>query len=361
MKILCVIDSLGSGGAQRQLVELALGFKELGHEVSFLVYHEENFFNETLENAGILIKFIGENNYWKRLLKMRKYIRSNNMDVVLSFLEAANFIATLSGFPYRKWKLIVGERSANPNVLNSFKLRMYRWLHLFSDYVVANSNANINMVKQINPLLPKKKCKVIYNIVDEEKWSFDNDVNLGTKKISEKFNLTVLASHQYLKNAKGLIEALNLLPESSKQKLQVYWYGGGSNDDSFEKSCTLVQQYELKDVISFHPPVTNAKEVMVKADCIGLFSHYEGLPNVICEAMMLGKPVLASRVSDVPNFLKEDMVFNPINYPEIAETITRVMSTESLMLLDIGVANKVKAKRLFAKQHILKSYIDLFK
>lgn len=28
MKILCVIDSLGSGGAQRQLVNLALAFKD---------------------------------------------------------------------------------------------------------------------------------------------------------------------------------------------------------------------------------------------------------------------------------------------------------------------------------------------
>lgn len=39
MKILCVIDCLGSGGAQRQLVNLATAFKEKGHEVSFLVYH----------------------------------------------------------------------------------------------------------------------------------------------------------------------------------------------------------------------------------------------------------------------------------------------------------------------------------
>jgi len=38
MIILCVIDTLGSGGAQRQLVNIAIGFKERGHTVSFLVY-----------------------------------------------------------------------------------------------------------------------------------------------------------------------------------------------------------------------------------------------------------------------------------------------------------------------------------
>ena len=33
MRILCVIDSLGSGGAQRQMVNLAVGFKSKGHQV----------------------------------------------------------------------------------------------------------------------------------------------------------------------------------------------------------------------------------------------------------------------------------------------------------------------------------------
>ena len=43
MKILCLIDDLGSGGAQRQLVNLSKGFVSRGHEVSFLVYHPADF------------------------------------------------------------------------------------------------------------------------------------------------------------------------------------------------------------------------------------------------------------------------------------------------------------------------------
>src|SRR5690606_7473545 len=119
MKILCVIDSLGSGGSQRQLVELAKGFKEKGHEVSFLTYHNINFFIPELDNHKITVNTIIEPNYIKRLLKIRKAIRNHQPEAVLSFLEAANFITTLSGVPYRKWKLVVGERSANPAILKS--------------------------------------------------------------------------------------------------------------------------------------------------------------------------------------------------------------------------------------------------
>ena len=48
MKILCVINSLRPGGAQRQLVNLGIGFKEKGHEVSFLAYHNVNFYTTEL-------------------------------------------------------------------------------------------------------------------------------------------------------------------------------------------------------------------------------------------------------------------------------------------------------------------------
>src|SRR5690625_4620985 len=169
MKILCFIDSLGSGGAQRQLVELAKGFKERGHEVSFLTYHEIDFFKPDLDQVEIPVTTIVEPNYWKRALKIRRFIRRSQPDAVLAFLEASAFMATVAGFPWRKWKLVVGERSANPNILKSPKLRFYRFFYLFTDYVVANSHANMELVKKANPLLSARKCKMIYNIPSQPK------------------------------------------------------------------------------------------------------------------------------------------------------------------------------------------------
>src|SRR5690606_24309284 len=147
MNILCVIDSLGSGGAQRQLVNLALAFQERGHKVDFLVYHCDPFYYQVLSEYRIKIIEVLEDNYIKRILKMRHIIRKGNYDSVLSFLEAASFICTVAGFPYRNWTLTVGERSANPNILKSFKLKLYRWFHIFTSAVVANSYENIKMIK----------------------------------------------------------------------------------------------------------------------------------------------------------------------------------------------------------------------
>ena len=55
MRITCVIDNLGSGGAQRQLVTLGIAFKRRGHDVRFLTYHKDDFFAPMLEAANIEI------------------------------------------------------------------------------------------------------------------------------------------------------------------------------------------------------------------------------------------------------------------------------------------------------------------
>src|SRR5690554_3568898 len=170
MKILCIIDMLGSGGAQRQLVNLAIGFKERGHTVSFLVYHHHDFYVDILKQNNIPIHEILESNYLKRLIKMRKFIRHGKFNAVLSFLQASNFISEISGLPKRKWKLVVGERSANPAIFKSIKLRLFRWFHLLADHIVANSHENLRMVRKINPLLKIDKCHVIYNTVNFDLW-----------------------------------------------------------------------------------------------------------------------------------------------------------------------------------------------
>lgn len=360
MKLLCVIDSLGSGGAQRQLVTLAIGFKSLGHEVFFLVYREDNFFKEDLDNHNIAIHVVFESNYFKRFLKMRSYIRNNKWDAVISFLEASNFISELSGIPFRKWKLIVGERSANPKILKSRRLKLYRWFHVFSDYIVSNSHSNINLIKRINPIISSSKYKVIYNIVEFEKW---NGQNLKNVPKNEYFNLVVAASHQYLKNANGLIKAVHGLDNDLKSKLKVFWYGGGSKDSSFYEAQALIDEYSLNEIIILKGPTKDLRQVFFECDAIGLFSFYEGLPNVICEAMSMSKVIIASKISDIPLLLNADsrLLFDPNCIEDISNTLRLILSMSDNELQTIGAHNKENAQKYFDSKTIINSYLSLLK
>lgn len=356
MKILCVIDSLGAGGAQRQLVNLAIGFKEKGHDVSFLIYHEILFYKEFLDKVNIPVKIIIERRFTKRFLRMRKYIRGGNFDVVLSFLTASNFASELSGFPFRKWKLIVGERSANPNILTSFKLRFYRLFHIFSDYVVANSHENIRMVKKINPFLNSSKCKVIYNIVDLRKWVPSKDY---LPLQGEKFQLVIAASHRKIKNLNGLIEAVNLLNDHQKSKLIIKWYGE-KDDNSLEMGLKKIREYGLSAIFEFHAATNEILAIMQHADGVGLFSFHEGFPNVICEAMACAKPVIASKVSDISSVLSCEAFLCEAHKPEsIKNTILYLVSLSNEERYQEGKKNRMIAEELFNKTAIVDKYLSL--
>lgn len=358
MKILCVIDSLGSGGAQRQLVNLAIGFKEHGYEVNFLVYHNANFYYEELEKVNIPVHQIIESNFLKRVLKMRKFIRGNNYGVVISFLEPPSFICELASLPLRKWEHIVGERSSDPKIMNSFKRRIFRWFHLLADHVVANSHENAAMVRKIVPVLPKKKCHVIYNFVDETKWKPSDDY---VPLKSGKLHLIVAASHQYLKNAKGLVEAVNQLSAENQSKIIVDWYGDKSPDNSYLEIDSRVEELNLKHIICFHNATSLIYEKVINADAVGLFSFYEGLPNIICESMTAGKAIIASDVSDLSRFLDRELLFTPTDVDQIKHRIEFLISLTPEELKRIGNQNRENAKLLFQKKAILTQYINLFK
>ena len=290
---------------------------------------------------------------------MRRYIRGINVDGVISFLETPNLICEISGFPTRKWKLIVGERSTDPRIYNSFKRLFFRWMHIFSDKIIANSSANIKMVNKIVPCLLKNKTHVIYNLLDSNYWSVSKNYSpLKNKKIE----LVVAATHLYYKNSIGLIKAVNCLTKQEQQTLRVSWYGKVGNDNSFIEAKQLISKYNLGHVIKFYKESNNINSIYANCDAVGLFSFIEGLPNTVCEGMMMQKPVISSNVSDIPELISNNKaIFNPNNITEIKDSLSWLISLDKEQLLKTGKENREKALKLFDKENVIESYLNYFK
>ena len=356
MKILCFIDSLGSGGAQRQMVELAIGFKEKGHDVAFLVYHKINFFKSKLDENEIPVFTILENNYVKRLFKVRKFIRNYNASSILSFLEAANFMAIIAGFPFRNWQIIVGERSTNPTILKNFKLIFYRFFHIFADYVVANSNKNLQLVKKVNPLISNNKMCVIYNSVKIPGQSYP----LSKKTYT---NIVIAASYRAVKNLDNLIKAVYLLDDSYTSKLKINWYGDISMDKIyFKKNLNEIKKLGLEKVFSLNDKTSRINKKYLEADFVALFSHYEGFPNAICEGMAMGRPIIVTKVSDVPTLINENSngyLCESQDINSIKKALIKAINSTQKERDKMGENNFLLSKKEFNKKIIVEQYLKL--
>lgn len=359
-----MIDMLGSGGAQRQLVELALGYKERGYDVAFLIYYKafDNYYNEVLSSANIPVMDINEPNYLLRIVKMRKMIVNFQPDVIIAFLEVPCFIAEMASIRPHNWKLIVGERSASPKKLKQKRLRFFIHCHRFADAIVANSHANMHIVNTVAPELNKKKQYVIYNSLDPKKFTIDNKFEFSNKKR----NIVIASSHRYIKNLAGLIEAVNLLTPEEKDKLEINWYGHNkfsSYDHSFEEGKIKIKNYHLENIFHFHEPTLDIYQHMRQADAVGLFSTFEGFPNAVCEGMYLAKPIIATAVSDIPLILKDGenaFLADPLKPQTICDAIRNFLNASSNKLYEMGNSNRIKAQELFDKDKILNQYENLF-
>ncbi len=349
---------MGSGGAQRQLVELGKGFKARGHEVLFLTYHDITFFKPDLEAAHIPVKTVLEPNYLKRIFKIRKVIRQEKPNVVLSFLESSNFMATLAGFPNRKWKLIVGERSANPEILTSKKLRFYRKFHFFTDYVVSNSHKNLELVRKIIPTIKNEKLKVIYNSVNIPAMNYFSVSN------QDKTHIVIAASYRTVKNLDGLIEAVYLLSAHYQSKLKIEWFGAISMDRKYyDINKQKIKKLKLEHIIQLNDKTNQVAEKIKMSDFVGLFSHYEGFPNAICEAMAMGKPVIVSKVSDIPLFIKEGIngfLCDSRSAESIKNALIKAIDSDAQQRLEMGENNYCIASGKFNKDVIVEQYLNLF-
>lgn len=344
MKILIVNKSLQVGGAEQQLVKIATYLHGCGHKVSFLLYEKKGDLVSTIEEQNISIYILPSKGLWGLSRYVRDFIKKGHYDSVVSFLPECNLLCVLASLPIKKWRLVTGARSANPNFLKNRKLHLYYYSHIFSDKVISNSETNKKDILHIVPWI-KNKIEVVYNII-EPLVPISEDCFIS--QTSDKISLGIIANYREVKNLKGFLLALSSMPDKFLQRLTVHWYGA-EIDDSKRNGIQFIKDKGLEGLVNLHGPITNLSKVYQSMDVIGLFSHYEGLPNSICEALMFGKPVICTPVSDLPYILRgsNNIICDSSDSYDIMRALENLLSIDKSKLLEYGKENKNKYSHFF--------------
>lgn len=359
MYILLIIDSLGSGGAQRQVVTLAKLFKEKNFDVSVLCYAQEDFFSKSLENSAIPIHWEIEPNFLKRILRIRRFIRKGEYDAVISFMDTPNFLNNFAAIGGRSWKVITSERSSKEQYLFTKQGKIFGWFQRFSDAIICNSYNAMAMWEKHYPNY-KEKLSVIYNPV-----LLPEITQIYIPKKNGKLHVVIAASYQYLKNPIGLINAISLMSQEEKSELQVDWFGrkevSKGNTRAYDESTELIHQFEIQDTIRLNNESKDIANIMNNSDVVALLSKLEGLPNAICEGMMLGKPIIMTKVSDYQELVDDSNgVLCDWDKPEtIKNALLFMMERKNQELITMGQQSKKKAHRLFSKEIITDKWMDV--
>jgi len=361
MKVLFLIDCLGSGGAQRQMVNLAIGLSGKGHHVDFFVYFPKlNHFQKELESSGIKLFSVQKKGKFglNVIMTLHKLIKESKYETVLSFLDTPNFYAEFSTIGL-KVKLVVSERSMYPTGKLSPRLFFLQQLHHLADLITVNSyHQNERMLKEF-PWM-RNKLVTIYNGVDLNIFK----VLAQSNPIDDMhLKIIAIASVSRKKNAKILIEALKLFINRYGNFIKVTWVGkmniAGEGDKYFREASDLLMEYGLNDHWTWLGESTNIPSLINSHDVLVHPSYFEGLPNVICESLACGRPVFASKVCEHPILIEEGKtgyLFNPNNPDELAEKLYRYSQLDSYDKQNVRDNARQFAEKAFSLDNFITSY-----
>lgn len=363
MKILCFIDSLNSGGAQRQLVMLAKLLKQTGYDVAVLCYYHIDFFQHVLDDANIPVIYVKPNKIL-RIPRIAKEIKSFSPRVVISFLDTPNIIVEIIKKCGGRFKLIVSDRSIDQqpqSLQNKFKYKMYE----AANVIVPNSYTQGNVLRS-NAQNLINKLQVIPNCVDTNKFK-----PLDGYKVKDNLTMLVVASFNRCKNPINFVKALSLIRENLKdKKLKVEWFGKNfyiadrptEESKVYLETRRLICELTLNDIVTLNEPVKDINLKYQECDVFCLPSFYEGCPNVICEAMACGKPILTSNVCDNSRYVEDGnngFLFDPNRPQSIADAIMKFLSLDDEHKQKMSINNVSVAERYFSENHFVRRYIEL--
>ncbi len=301
MKLTLVISSLGPGGAERVLSELANHWDSKNHGVTLITFGNDPPFyllsssiklvqlNQLLSDSVNFLKRY--TSIIKRVRCLRKAILKSKPDVVVSFVDIMN-LTTLVACIGTKIPVIVSER-IDPN-FHAIP-RLYKFLReiicpcakkvVVQTKIAAAYFKNLKNVVIIPNVVKKKEC-IVRNFSSPVK----NIISIGRLCRQKDFETLINAFAKiYL-----------LYPE-----ITLIIYGEGEERSNLEH---LIQSLNLEACVRLPGAITEIDRVLNDADLFVFPSLYEGFPNALCEAMAAGLPVIASNCSG-----NVDIVQNGVN------------------------------------------------
>jgi len=296
MRLALIISSLQTGGAERVLSELANVWVSKGYEVSLITLAGSD--NQSIypldprihlihlnQMAGdsvpllLRLKTIG-----KRILKLRKALKSIRADVIISFIDVMN-VTTLLASRMLKIPVIVTERThPSYHQLPKFYQFLRRLTYPWADKVISQTSSASDYFSR----LPKRQKGIIPNAVKKPVVQ-KNETDI-LKPVHHIVSVGRLCPY---KGFQILIQAFSeILPHNPNLNLTIY--GDGVMRASLEM---LIQELKLTEHVFLPGTIQDIETALYNSDLFVFPSFYEGFPNALCEAMAVGLPVIASNCS----------------------------------------------------------------
>ena len=322
MKILHVITSLRTGGAEKLMVDLLPRLRRKGDEVDLLLFDgTPTPFLHQLEDLGIRIfsLSIGGNVYNPlNIIRLRRFMLG--YDIVHTHNTACQLFVPLARLITRsKPLLFTTEHSTSNRRRGKWYLRpIDKWMYRqYAQIIAISDKAGELLARHIG----RNDIKIIENGIDIQRYAQAEPIKrdiLVPNYTDKNIIITMVAAFRVGKDQDTAIRALNHLPDRFKLCL----VGDGERRQQIEAligSLNLSHRVRLLGIRSDVPSILRASDIVVLA------SHWEGLSLSSVEGMASARPFIASDVDGLREVVGGNgILFPDSDHRELANIILRL-------------------------------------
>ncbi len=327
MRVLQLIDSLSVGGAERVAVNFANALAENGVDSFLCSTRKEGDLRRLLGNdVGYL--FLNRKGRFdiKSVKRLIEFCKDNNIDIIHAH-STSLLLAFIVGW-FCKVKLVWHNHYGNSVQLSSLSLTVYRLLLSRVSYsffvTVGLYDWGVNKLG-----LNKNKSQYLPNYPDIRPSGSDIDSQLNDT--NRKF-IVSLANLRPEKNHPLLIEAFGRLSDDFKE-WSIVFIGRDFNDDYSGTVKRIINENGLAHRVLLLGVRNDIYNLLSKCHIGVVSSNWEGLPVSLLEYGLVGLPVVATAVGEIPEVLKNGkygLLVESGNCDALAQTLKKMMESHSL-------------------------------
>lgn len=323
-EIAFLLPSLRGGGAERVALDLAQEAARMGHRVDMVVLNRDGAVTDDV-GAGVRLVELERRRAAFALPALVAYLRQHRPAALLSTLEHMNVLAVMAGRLAPGTRIVVREANTVSQDLQGVKGRFVRILmglsYRAADAIVAVSKGVAESLVAELGVRPDAVSVILNPVITprvregaqealEHPWfgAGEPPVVLGVGRLS----------HQ--KGFDTLLRAFAQLRQGSTCRLVIL--GEGEERAELEALATELGIGDDVDLPGFVP---NPFPYMMRCGLFVLSSRWEGLPNVLIQAMAVGAKAVATDCRSGPAEVTDGGTLAPLVPVDDVEALARAM------------------------------------
>jgi glycosyltransferase involved in cell wall biosynthesis len=354
------ITELDAGGAERALSQLVLGLDRTAWEPKVFCLGPPGPFAGVLQDDGVSVRCFDAVHQWdapRVLWQLRRELSAWRPQLLQTFLFHANILGRLAGRRAGVPRIVCGQRVAERRT--SWHGRLDRWTDRWVDRHVCVSQGVAEFCEHVVGL-PREKLHVIPNGIEYERFATASPIDWTELGLPRDAQVVLCIGR--LEPQKGIDDLLtawaDVVPAHPSAHLVIV--GDGPDRATLERQA---EGLALRARVHFLGRRDDVPRFLQGAVGLALPSRWEGMPNVVLEAMAAAKPVVATQVEGTAELVVPERTgwLVPVSHPPALASALRELLNHPERATNFGVEAQRLSKSQFAADKIVAAYDRLYR